>query len=202
MVVTGARTGDGTSVVAANLAVALARGGFPTVLVCLDPASPSLRALEAEDAVTVAQLLRSDSVPSCPPVLPSLHVVAATADGDEPLTAAVLPLFNQRLRAIAPYVVVETPSLSIDADAQSWAALAGATLVVVELRRATTASVHEAAALLEPVTPGVAGLVTVPRFRRSRTTGRHDAVRGDDLLASSPRVSDDGDAVAHLHGAQ
>jgi capsular polysaccharide biosynthesis protein len=203
VLVTAARQGDGTSVVAANLAVALARGGFDTVLLCLDPASPSLRALEATNTPSVGDVVRAELPADYPPVLPSLRVVSGGPDTPAELPTAGLTAFNQRLRGLAQYVVVESPSLATDGDAQAWAGLADAALVVVELRRTTSSSVLRAEALLEPVTRSVAGLVTVPRSRRHRGEARQDSVRDDDVMAPTPRTRDDGDNnVAHLHGAQ
>lgn len=210
VVVTGAKDGAGAGVVAANLAVALARGGFDTVLVCLDGDTRALSAFDPAGSMSVNALMATDEPSEWPAVLPSLRVLAGSDATGGPLPTAALPSLNKRLRTLAPYVIVEAPSIGKDADTHAWAAIADAVLVVVEMGRTTTGSVRRATALLEPLSPTVAGAVTLPRVRRAGPPALTDADRAsaDDRFgpeaepAPAPRPSSDDDAVARLHGAK
>lgn len=200
VLVTGARAGEGSSSVALNLAVSLARGGFDTVLVCLDGHSRTLTALDASSSPSVSDVIRREPPANWIPALPSLRVVTPDGDPGSELSTAALPMFSRRLRELAQYVVIEAPSLAKDADAQALAAVADDVLVVVELRKTTSASVTKATALLEPLRPSLVGLVTVPRVRRLRSR----PTAGDRQPGTTARHSSEGrdDSVAPIHGVQ
>ena len=219
ILVTGAGRGDGASNVALNLAVALSRGGFETLLVCLRPSSGLPEALDTLDPPSLTDLLLRVQPETWLPVLPSLRVVATAADaatGGE-AKAAALPEVQRRLRSLAPYIVIDAPPVSRDADVQAWASIVDAVLLVAELRRTTVPALDRAEDLLAVVEPSVAGIVVVPRVRGRRYQRRSrdgrpadDTVIGgpvaagarDDTAAAEAPSQGHNDTVSRFHGAQ
>jgi hypothetical protein len=82
----------------------------------------------------------------------------------------------EAVRRQAGYVVIEAPSTSSSADAQSLASLADAAILAVELRRARRPALLDAAEQLRRVGTPLLGAVVLPRL----VSLRHD---GSDLPA-------------------
>ncbi len=104
------------------------------------------------------------------PRIPSLRVI--TTGGTA--TAAGL-MQSQRLRdtleavrRTAGYVVIEAPSTSSSADAQSLASLADAAILAVELRRARRPALLDAVEQLRRVGTPLLGAVVLPRLTSLR----------------------------------
>jgi len=100
------------------------------------------------------------------PRIPALRVI--TTGG---AAAAAGLMQSQRLRDTLEalrrqggYVIIEAPSTSSSADAQSLASLADAAILAVELRRARRPAVVDAAEQLERVDTRLLGAVVLPRL--------------------------------------
>jgi Mrp family chromosome partitioning ATPase/capsular polysaccharide biosynthesis protein len=179
IVVTGASKGSASTLVAANLASALARAGSEVVLVCAHlPESIA-------DAVSATRMLGVAATPGLSDVLagkvpletatqraprnPWLRVITTggTASATGFLQSQTLRDILAQLRTQAEYIVIEAPSTANSADAQSLASLADAAIIVVEMRRTTHAEVEDAADQLRRVTTSMLGSFVLPRLKRS-----------------------------------
>jgi hypothetical protein len=105
------------------------------------------------------------------PRIPSLRVITtggvATAAGL--MQSQRLRDTLQTLRNQAGYVVIEAPSTSSSADAQSLASLADAAILAVELRRSRRPALLDAAEQLRRVGTPLLGAVVLPRLASPRT---------------------------------
>jgi hypothetical protein len=93
----------------------------------------------------------------------------------------------QALRGQAGYVVIEAPSTSSSADAQSLASLADAAILAVELRRAHRPALLDAAEQLRRVGTPLLGAVVLPRLTGLRPPDAHLPA-----VALTPQVAEDG----------
>ena len=181
IVVTGASRGSASTLVAANLAAALARTGSEVVLIGAHlPES-------VVDAAPLARMLGVAAVPGLSdllagrvglaralqrtPRIPSLRVIttggAATAAGL--MQSQRLKDTLEALRRQGGYIVIEAPSTASSADAQSLASLADAAILAVELRRARRPALLDAAEQLQRVGTPLLGAVVLPRLANLRT---------------------------------
>ncbi|OLB64154.1 MAG: hypothetical protein AUI10_12295 [Actinobacteria bacterium 13_2_20CM_2_72_6] len=164
IVVTGASPGHAATVLAANLAAALARGGTETVLVRAHAtdAHPLATAPAAGPSdVLAGTVALEDAVRSAGRLRVLGPEWAAGADGP-PALGEILT----RLRSRNGYVVIEAPSTAASADAQSLASQADAAILAVELRRTRHAEIVDAAEQLRRVGVPVLGAVVFPRLRK------------------------------------
>jgi capsular polysaccharide biosynthesis protein/Mrp family chromosome partitioning ATPase len=175
ILVTAAGPGHGTSLVAANLAVALSRNQPDVTLVCADleesvipamvglPPGPGLSDLlaagspagDAGDLVAVAPRLRV--------IVPGL---ATQADSEDLRQDAVESLLAS-LRTMARWIVVEAPSLTAGPDAYTLAQAADAAVLVVEVPRATSDQVLDSIHHLDQMGAGVLGAAVLPALKGS-----------------------------------
>ncbi|WP_438871431.1 Wzz/FepE/Etk N-terminal domain-containing protein [Paractinoplanes lichenicola] len=180
IVVTGASRGSASTLVAANLAAALARTGSDVVLIGAHLPDSVV------DAAPIARMLGVSSVPGLSdllagrvgltralqrtPRIPSLRVIttggAATAAGL--MQSQRLKDTLETLRRQGGYVVIEAPSTASSADAQSLASLADAAILAVELRRARRPALLDAAEQLQRVGTPLLGAVVLPRLSHLR----------------------------------
>ena len=181
IVVTGASRGSASTLVAANLAAALARTGSDVVLIGAHlPES-------VVDAAPLARMLGVAAVPGLSdllagrvglaralqrtPRIPSLRVIttggAATAAGL--MQSQRLKDTLEALRRQAGYVIIEAPSTASSADAQSLASLADAAILAVELRRSRRPALLDAAEQLQRVGTPLLGAVVLPQLANLRT---------------------------------
>jgi uncharacterized protein involved in exopolysaccharide biosynthesis/Mrp family chromosome partitioning ATPase len=176
IVVTGASRGAASTLVAANLAAALARTGSDVVLIgahlpdSVTESAPLARMLGVSATPGLSDLLSGRvglaRALQRTPRIPSLRVIttggAATAAGlmqSQRLRDAL-----EALRRQGGYVVIEAPSTSSSADAQSLASLADAAILAIELRRTRRPAVLDAAEQLERVDTKLLGAVVLPRL--------------------------------------
>jgi capsular polysaccharide biosynthesis protein/Mrp family chromosome partitioning ATPase len=185
IVVTGTSRGSAATLVAANLAAALARTGSDVVLIGAHlPES-------VVDAAPLARMLGVSAVPGLSdllagrvglaralqrtPRIPSLRVIttggAATAAGL--MQSQRLKDTLEALRRQGGYVVIEAPSTSSSADAQSLASLADAAILAVELRRSRRPALLDAAEQLQRVGTPLLGAVVLPRLAGLRSADVH-----------------------------
>jgi uncharacterized protein involved in exopolysaccharide biosynthesis/Mrp family chromosome partitioning ATPase len=180
IVVTGASRGSAATLVAANLAAALARTGSDVVLIgahlpdSVIDAAPLARMLGVAAMPGLSDLLAGriglHKAMQRTPRIPSLRVIttggAATAAGL--MQSQRLRDTLEALRRQTGYVVIEAPSTSSSADAQSLASLADAAILAVELRRAKRPALHDAAEQLSRVGTPLLGAVVLPRLAGMR----------------------------------
>jgi Mrp family chromosome partitioning ATPase/uncharacterized protein involved in exopolysaccharide biosynthesis len=181
IVVTGATRGSATTLVAANLATALARTGSDVVLIgahlpdSVVDAAPLARMLGVSAMPGLSDLLAGriglNAAMQQTPRIPSLRVIttggAATAAGL--MQSQRLRDTLEALRRQTGYIVIEAPSTSSSADAQSLASLADAAILAVELRRARRPALLDAAEQLRRVGTPLLGAVVLPRLAGLRT---------------------------------
>ncbi|GAA2490129.1 Wzz/FepE/Etk N-terminal domain-containing protein [Winogradskya humida] len=178
IVVTGASRGSATTLVAANLATSLARTGSDVVLIgahlpdSVMDAAPLARMLGVSTSPGLSELLAGrvvlKDVLQRTPRIPSLRVIttggAATAAGL--MQSQRLRDTLDALRRQAAYVVIEAPSTSSSADAQSLASLADAAILAVELRRSKRPALLDAAEQLRRVGTRLLGAVVLPQLSK------------------------------------
>lgn len=176
VVVTGASRGAAATHLAANLAAALARTGTNVVLVGAHMPDSMLQ------ATPLARLLGVAPTPGLSDVLagranlgeatqraarnPTLRVITVGGTGSAAglWQSQALRDMLATLRGNADYVVIEAPSTSTGADAQSLASLADAAIIAVEARRTLRPEVIDAAEQLRRVGTGLLGAVLMPRI--------------------------------------
>jgi capsular polysaccharide biosynthesis protein/Mrp family chromosome partitioning ATPase len=202
VVVTGASRGAAATLVAANLAAALARSGGDVVLVgahqpdTLADTAPLARLLGVAATPGLSDVLTgkvslAEAVQRAPR-LPSLHVITTggTASAAGLLQSQALRDTLTLLRRHDAYVVIEAPSTSTSADAQSLARLADAAILAVELRRTRRPEVVDAAAQLIRVGKPLLGAVVLPRLSPPQETAG-GAAHGDDDRFDDDRFAED-----------
>ena len=181
IVVTGASRGSASTLVAANLAAALARTGSDVVLIgahlpdSVVEAAPLARMLGVSAMPGLSDLLAGRvglaKAMQRTPRIPALRVIttggAATAAGL--MQSQRLRDTLGALRRQTGYVVIEAPSTSSSADAQSLASLADAAILAVELRRARRPMLFDAAEQLRRVGTPLLGAVVLPRLAGLRS---------------------------------
>ncbi|MEV6343486.1 Wzz/FepE/Etk N-terminal domain-containing protein [Actinoplanes sp. NPDC051851] len=195
IVVTGTSRGSASTLVAANLAAALARTGSEVVLIGAHLPDSVV------DAAPLARMLGVTATPGLSELLagrvglaralqqtariPSLRVIttggAATAAGL--MQSQRLKDTLETLRRQGGYVVIEAPSTSSSADAQSLASLADAAILAVELRRSGRPALTDATEQLHRVGTRLLGAVVLPRL-----TGRRDGETEAPAVTLSPAV--------------
>jgi Mrp family chromosome partitioning ATPase len=211
LVVAGASRGSASTLVAANLAAALGRGGSEVVLICahlpesLLETAPATRLLGVDATPGLSEVLAgkvglAEAVQRAPRN-PWLRVLTTggTASAGGLLQSPALRETLDRLRDETEYIVIEAPSTAASADAQSLASLADVAILAVELRRTSLVEVLDAAVQLRRVGTPLLGAVVLPRLptdiepaatgRRPNRPALHTAAD-----APTPRTSAAGDA--------
>jgi capsular polysaccharide biosynthesis protein/MinD-like ATPase involved in chromosome partitioning or flagellar assembly len=198
IVVTGASRGSATTLIAANLAAALARTGSDVVLVGAHLPDSVV------DTAPLARMLGVTATPGLSDLLagrvglhealqrtariPSLRVIttggAATAAGL--MQSQRLRDTLEALRRKAGYVVIEAPSTSSSADAQSLASLADAAILAVELRRSKRPALLDAVEQLSRVGTPLLGAVVLPRLAGVVRTGDDESLPAVSLSPELP----------------
>ncbi|PRY28107.1 polysaccharide biosynthesis tyrosine autokinase [Pseudosporangium ferrugineum] len=198
IVVTGASRGSSTTLVAANLAASLARTGSDVVLIgahlpdSVVDAAPLARMLGVSAMPGLSDLLAGRiglaKALQRTPRIPSLRVIttggAATAAGL--MQSQRLRDTLEALRRQTGYVVIEAPSTSSSADAQSLASLADAAILAVELRRAKRPALLDAAEQLSRVGTPLLGAVVLPSLSGLPRTSPTDNLPAVALTAQRP----------------
>jgi uncharacterized protein involved in exopolysaccharide biosynthesis/Mrp family chromosome partitioning ATPase len=185
IVVTGASRGSAATLVAANLAAALARTGSDVVLIGAHLPDSVV------DAAPLARMLGVNAMPGLSdllggrvglaramqrtPRIPSLRVITTggTATAAGLMQSQRLRDTLEALRRQTGYIVIEAPSTSSSADAQSLASLADAAILAVELRRARRPALLDAAEQLHRVGTPLLGAVVLPRLSAIRNADAH-----------------------------
>jgi capsular polysaccharide biosynthesis protein len=170
VVVAGTTPGPGTSVVAANLAAALARTRGDAVLVCgdlRDSVAPVLFGVPDDHglAEVVAGLATVSDVVSGPAGLPGLWVIPP---GSDTALAEYSPQYDtakaltSQLRRDARFVVIEAQAGDEGADSFALAEFADAAVLVVEAERVRRDEASAAIKRLSRIRVGVLGAAVIP----------------------------------------
>ncbi len=138
LAIVSAERGDGRSFIAANLAVSFSQLGQKTLLIDADMRNPvqhKLFGLENRNGLSsaLAGRIGLESVTQHVPGLLGLSVLPAGAMPPNPLELLARPLFLQLRTELArqyDVILLDTPSTSECADAQTIAVRAGAALIV------------------------------------------------------------------------
>ncbi|GAA1601825.1 Wzz/FepE/Etk N-terminal domain-containing protein [Actinoplanes couchii] len=176
IVVTGTSRGSASTLVAANLAAALARTGSDVVLIgahlpdSVVDAAPLARMFGVAPTPGLSDLLAGrvslGRTLQRAPRIPSLRVIttggAATAAGL--MQSQRLKDTLQHLHRQGGFVIIEAPSTTSSADAQSLASLADAAILAVELRRSLRPALVDAAEQLQRVGTPLLGAVVLPKL--------------------------------------
>jgi capsular exopolysaccharide synthesis family protein len=205
VMVTGAVDGEGRSLTAANLAIAVALAGRRVVLVDLDLRHPSLHrlfGLEGRAGLTDVALghatlddaLAPIAVSNPDPVSPTNGASGSSSglvvlpSGPTPIdsgefvgTQAVAQLLDN-LRAQADLVVLDAPPLLPVGDARTLSAVADAILVVTNLQLVRRPMLQELSRVLSALPTRLLGFVAT-----GVTADRHDAYGGYYRRRFSPR---------------
>jgi Mrp family chromosome partitioning ATPase len=217
ILVTSASPGAASTVVAANLAAALARADNDVILVGANVPDIGSR------AITLAQLFDVADIPGLTDVLagrtplsgavqraartPRLRIVTpgGTASAGGLLQSEAVRSTLQVLGNRARYLVIEAPSAASGADAQSLAGAANVAILVVEAGQARHAQVADAAIQLKRVGTRLLGAVVVPHLvtgepDEERFRGMHRAEDVDglptDVWLNDPRSAMNGPTTA------
>jgi Mrp family chromosome partitioning ATPase len=181
LLVTSASNGPASTVVAANLAAALARVGHEVILVGANPTAighaPVLLSglFDISDVPGLTDVLSGrtelGSALQVPPREPRLRVITpgGSASASRLLQSSAMRAVVTGLRALARFVVIDAPSASSGADAQSLAGLADAAIVVAEAGRSRHTEVADAAGQVR-LSARVLGAVVLPRMEAPPST--------------------------------
>jgi uncharacterized protein involved in exopolysaccharide biosynthesis len=211
LLVTGASGGRGTSLVAANLAVALSRNQPDVTLICADledSAIPGMVGLPAGPGLT--DMLTNHGLPEgdagCPvAVAPRLRVItpgsAAGMNADDIQQDAVERLITS-LHRMARWIVVEAPPMTSGPDVYTLAQVADTAVVAVEVPHTRSDQLRRGIQHLDRMRTAVLGAVLLPTpTPPSRGSGSLSA-DGSNVRPEQPRTSAitaSGDAPAIDH---
>lgn len=166
LVVTSATPGEGKTMTATNLAIALAQTGRKTLVIDADLRRPRVATtLGVDPAIgfTTALVGRTDISDAIQVHEPSgLHVLASGAKPPNPteiLQARVTKDFISRLRQSYDMVVIDAPPLLPVADAAVLASIADGCLLVARHNKTTTDQASDAIARLHQVGGRLLGVV-------------------------------------------
>ncbi len=205
ILVAGSSSGQGASLVAANLAVALSRNQPDVILVCGNlegstvpgmlglPSGPGLTDV-LSDGVTAADAGQR------PATVPRLQVItpgsAAGMEADDLRQDTVDRLLNS-LRGAARWVVVEAPPVTSGPDVYALAHAADAAVLVTEIRRTRTDQVLSSVQHLDRMGATVLGTVLLPSPKapgKRATPAPAPAVASNVRLARQQAPADGGAA--------
>ncbi len=195
ILVAGASDGPAGSIVAANLAVSLARMNLDTVLVCADPASSGRQILDLDpEAQGLSELLHGGlnvaSLEQRPATGHGLRVIPPGVEAELTSEATQVFLTEQAIRQFrhsARFVVIDAPPMSSGSQAQTLARLAHVTVLVVELGTTTHDQVLRAARLIDLVGTRSIGMVAMPRVPVRREKRSAPAASAERATTAAPR---------------
>ncbi len=176
LLVGGTSSGNGNSVVAANLAATLARTRSDVVLVCANRRrslttqllgigdGPGLSELLAGSASVSDAARRTATVPRLRVISPGYDTSGALSDPHDAAARLVA-----ELRAVARYVVIEVQSVAEDAAGFTLSEFADAALVTIEIASTTLPDALECVRSLDRVRVPVLGAAVLPKSRRAQT---------------------------------
>jgi capsular polysaccharide biosynthesis protein len=169
VVVAGVAPGPAASVVAANLATAMARAGDRVTVVAANPSTtvglPELFGTEPVPGLADVWAGRVDLAVAtqAAPRQPSLNVIGpgAAARATGPTSEAAAETFA-KLAEAGRFVVVDAPPLSCSADAQLMAGHADAVILAVQSHRDAIAETAAAAIAMRQIDTPLLGAILLP----------------------------------------
>jgi Mrp family chromosome partitioning ATPase len=191
VVVAGVAPGPAASVVAANLATAMARAGDRVTVVSANPSTtvglPELFGTEPVPGLADVWSGRVDlaEVTLAAPRQPSLNVIGpgAAARATGPTSEAAAETFA-KLAEAGRFVVVDAPPLSCSADAQLLAGHADAVILAVQSQRDAITETAAAAVAMRQIDTPLLGAVLLPGVLGPMNTVPMPSARHD---SASPR---------------
>ena len=145
VIVTSAQPGEGKSVTAANLAVALAQGGTSTVLVSGDLRRPTIEELfSVPNRNGLSNALMSDNPSDVPLISVGVENLAIVPSGPSPerpgelLSSTQFQTLITRLEGLYDLVIIDTPPVLAAADTGAASAAADGVIVLVDTARTDT----------------------------------------------------------------
>jgi capsular polysaccharide biosynthesis protein len=197
ILVSGIARGQGTSLVAANLAVALARNQPDVALVCADlegSVIPEMTGLPSEPGLTdvlSGRELAADTGRRLA-VAPRLQVIppgsAAGLDAEEIRQDAMEGLLHE-LRAGSRWVVVEGPAVTSRPDISTLAHVADAAVLVAEVPRTRSDQLTDGVRHLGKMGTAVLGVALLPPPRNSGPARMGGAQAFEDIAAARERLA-------------
>ncbi|SDD33924.1 Wzz/FepE/Etk N-terminal domain-containing protein [Glycomyces harbinensis] len=196
IVVAGVAPGPAASVVAANLATAMARAGDRVTAVAANPSTtvglPELFGTESVPGLADVWSGRIDLAVAthAAPRQPSLNVIGpgAAARAAGPTSEAAAETFA-KLAEAGRFVVVDAPPLSCSADAQLLAGHADAVILAVQSQRDAITETAAAAVAMRQIDTPLLGAVLLPSVLGPMNTVPLPTARRE--LTSAPTVSAD-----------
>ena len=196
LLVASARTWEGRTSVAANLATALAHAGDKVILVDADLQNPSLSKVFATrhkpglgDLFAGRALLEETAVPTDVPGLRLVTAGEAASLTSDTLTVSSLRRGFARMKAVADVIVVDSAPVLEVSDALKLAAVSDLVVLVADLRRTRRGDASSAAQQIRAVglgtIVGVLNAVPMPLWNRSTPSS---VSREEEWVASSPQV--------------
>ena len=179
LLVAGVSAGQGTSIAAANLAVALARTHSAVILVCPSGQGttellglPDSRILDTRAAAELATgELSVEEVALQPAGFPGLRVVVL-AENLQDLSHAQARVLAEQLRISADFTVVEAPGESTGPDTLALAEYCSGALLTVEISVTRRPEIEGSVRRINRLGTTVLGLVAVPRLRLPARAGK------------------------------
>lgn len=177
ILVTSTAPGEGKSVTAANLAVAMAMDGRAVILVDADLRRPTIHSKFGVDQrpgltnVLVGHTALEDALRDTD--VPGLRLLTAGPLPPNPaelLNSRAMAHVHEQLKAMADVVIFDSPPFLATADAQVLAAEADGVLYVVQFGEARKSAVRHAVELLQQARARVLGVV----FNKIDLTSRRD----------------------------
>lgn len=174
LLVAGTAAGRGSSVVAANLALAMARTHGAVILVCpgqkgaaelLGLAAPRTSAARGGAEVASPDVLLDQTAQQLPG-LPGLRVLVLGPDLSK-LSYGQARQLAAHLRTSAGYVLVEAPWTAQGGDSLAFAEFCDAALLAVEVSRSRHPEVHDRLTRLGRLGVEVIGAAVLPRLPRA-----------------------------------
>ncbi|MDQ1647061.1 MAG: hypothetical protein QOJ50_3245, partial [Cryptosporangiaceae bacterium] len=173
LLVAGTEAGTANSLVAANLAVAMARSGAAVLLVCADLHGSTAERMLGLEGLTrsegLAEALSGKAEPltvlRAAPVVPGLWVLGVGRSGDaaaELLQSRQLEWVLSAVRGES-FVILEAPPTSSGAEAQAMARLCDAAILVSEVGRSKLDDIDDGAHQLARVGTRLLGSVVAER---------------------------------------
>lgn len=166
ILVTSAEKGDGKSVVAGNLAIALSKEGRNVVLVDCDLRDSSIAeyfGIESKSGLTdIIRHGKRGVLGDGTFYNQRLKIIPAgklTSNPSELLSSNRMAAYLEELRGVYDYVVIDTPPLSLVTDAQILANKADGTILVVKADKTKKEEVKNAVSLLRNVNANIIGTV-------------------------------------------
>jgi polysaccharide biosynthesis transport protein len=198
LTITSALSGEGKSVVSANLAVAFAQAGRRTILVDADLRRPGVHELfSVVNTVGLTDMMLSDSVDlrlvAKDTEEPNLRIVTSgttPANPAELLGSQRMAAILQRLLADADLVVLDTPPVAAVTDAALLAARSDSTLLVVNPDRSSERMVRKAREALRHVNARVVGVVlNNVSARDAEANAYYGMPRSKDVAKGPPKAA-------------